>query len=78
VPKNKLVMFPTTHDISPFYLDRAISAIHELISAGNRLLLVSTPHLKCIRRICAEAMDCSANIVFRFSIGSLRDDLAAF
>ena len=71
-------MFPTTHDISPFYLESAVVTLRQLLELGNRLLIVSKPHLVCIQRICQEFEKFKSQILFRFSIGSLNEELAAF
>ena len=70
-------MFPSTHDITPFYLPQALVAVKRLINAGNRVLLVSKPHLECISRICEEFEGHKEQILFRFSIGTMEDKLAA-
>jgi DNA repair photolyase len=72
------VMFPTTHDISPFYLEPAIVTLRRLLEQGNRVLIVSKPHLVWIQRLCREFEQFKSKILFRFSIGSLDETLAAF
>ena len=72
------VMFPTTHDISPFYLEAAVATLRGLLEAGNQVLIVSKPHLVCIQRLCREFDNFKSQILFRFSIGSLDESLAAF
>src|SRR5512137_940578 len=52
--KKGTVMFPTTHDITPFYLPTAIKALKELLAAGNNVLIVSKPHLECVVEMCEE------------------------
>ena len=75
---NGRVMFPTTHDISPFYLEAAVATLRGLLEQGNHVLIVSKPHLICIQRLCREFENFKAQILFRFSIGSLDESLAAF
>jgi DNA repair photolyase len=72
------VMFPTTHDISPFYLEDAVATLRGLLELGNQVLIVSKPHLVCIQRLCREFEQFKSQILFRFSIGSLDEELAAF
>jgi DNA repair photolyase len=67
------VMFPTTHDILPENIDLCIKAIGKLLEAGHELLIVSKPHLQCIKKICAEFDDYKDRILFRFTIGSASD-----
>lgn len=62
------VMFPTAHDIVPENLDVCLTFLRNLLDAGNRVLVVSKPHLTCVRRICAEFSDERDQILFRFTI----------
>jgi hypothetical protein len=70
MPRNKRVMFPSCHDISPFYLAPAIEAIRCLLDRGNQVLVVSKPHLVCVRRLLAEFAAEKQRLLFRFTIGS--------
>jgi DNA repair photolyase len=67
------VMFPTTHDITPFYLDTAVLALKSLLEAGNKVLIVSKPNITSICEICDKFEKYKDNILFRFSIGT-RDE----
>ena len=78
VPRNKVVMFPTVHDITPVYLERAVENLHRLLEAGNQVLLVSKPRRACIERIRAEVGRHKERLLFCFSIGSLQEELASF
>lgn len=78
MPNDKRVMFPTTHDITPFYLEASVKAIRFLIARGNHVLIVSKPHLECIQRLCRELSTWRDHILFRFSIGTDDDRLRAF
>jgi DNA repair photolyase len=73
VPVDGTVMFPTTHDITPCFLDACMTMIHKQLEVGNRLLLVSKPHKECITRICTECAESKSRIMFRFTIGSTDD-----
>ena len=46
------VMFPSSHDITPTNLDACMIVLEKLLAAGNDVLIVSKPHLDCIRTIC--------------------------
>ena len=46
------VMFPSSHDITPGNLNACMTVLEKLLTAGNDVLLVSKPHLDCIRTIC--------------------------
>ncbi len=62
------VMFPTAHDIVPENLAACLQVLKNLTAAGNRVLVVSKPHLDCIRALCTELKDVKDSILFRFSI----------
>lgn len=72
------VMFPTTHDITPEHLDPCMIVIGKIVAAGNRLLIVSKPHLECIRTMCKRFRDYREHILFRFSIGAIGNDTASY
>jgi DNA repair photolyase len=63
---------------SPFYLEPAVATLRGLLEQGNQVLIVSKPHLVCIQRLCQEFEKYKSQILFRFSIGSLDESLAAF
>ena len=46
------VMFPSSHDITPTNLNACMTVLEKLLAAGNDVLIVSKPHLGCIRKIC--------------------------
>lgn len=68
--KGGTVMFPTTHDITPYYLPSAVKALRELLTKGNNVLIVSKPHLECIDVLCREFVRFKKQILFRFTIGT--------
>lgn len=72
------IMFPTTHDINPNNLSDCLIVLGRLLEAGNRVLVVSKPHLPCIETICREMAAYKQQITFRFTIGLLVDDLREF
>jgi DNA repair photolyase len=76
--RSKPIMFPTTHDILPKYLDEAILFLNNMLSVGNQVLVVSKPHLECITQICEELSGYKDQILFRFSIGSIDDKVLRF
>lgn len=67
------VMFPTEHDIHPQILDACLTVLANLLAAGNRVLVVSKPHLACVREICRVFVDRKEQLLFRFTI-TARDD----
>jgi len=66
-------MFPTSHDIDPTNLDACLTVLRAMLGAGNDVLIVSKPHLICIRRLCGELGAYKSQITFRFTIGSASD-----
>jgi len=73
-----IVMFPTTHDITPRNLSESICVLGKLLNAGNKVLLVSKPHFDCIATICEEFMQYRKRLIFRFTIGSIDDRILSF
>jgi DNA repair photolyase len=72
------VMFPTTHDIVPQFLDPCLAVMGRILDAGNRLLVVSKPHLACIEAICDRFAAERPQILFRFSIGAMDNAILAY
>lgn len=76
--KNGVIMFPTTHDISPFYLPVALDSLKKLLAAGNKVLIVSKPHFACVEAMCKELEPWKDNVLFRFTIGTNDEARAKF
>ena len=72
------VMFPTTHDITPEFLDECTTVLRKLLEAKNDVLIVSKPHVQCIKHLCNELEDFKDQILFRFTIGCMDDELLAY
>jgi DNA repair photolyase len=72
------VMFPSSHDITPGNLDACVVVIGKLLAAGNDLLIVSKPRIKCIERICREFEKFNDQILFRFTIGAMDNGILSF
>lgn len=70
-PKDGVIMLPTTTDITPFYLPTVIEQALLELKVGNKLLLVSKPHLECVQEMCNAFADYKSQILFRFTIGTL-------
>ncbi len=64
------VMIPSTHDITPHNISVVLPYIQKLLEAGNTLLIVSKPHLECVKAMCTQLSRYKDKIVFRFTIGS--------
>ena len=72
------VMFPTTHDITPEFLEPCLVVLKNLLEADNKVLVVSKPQLECIQRICQDFAAYKDHILFRFTIGAFDNALLAF
>lgn len=72
------VMFPSSHDIRPEHLQENLEFLGHILEAGNEVLIVSKPHLICIKAICKQFEKYKDKIIFRFSIGSADDTVLKF
>ena len=52
--KDGLVLFPSTHDITPYNLEASIRVLKIVLAAGNDVLIVTKPRLDIITRLCSE------------------------
>ena len=76
--RNGVVMYPSTHDITPRNLADSICVLRKLLKAGNKVLLVSKPRIGCISTICDELLEYRNRLMFRFTIGSSDDYVLNF
>jgi hypothetical protein len=71
------VMFPTAHDITIGNLEYCLETLKGLLSAGNKVLVVSKPHLSVLVTLCeglretGRLLEWRPNMLFRFTIGSM-------
>lgn len=72
------VMFPSSHDITPVHLKESIQFLRNILSPGSEVLIVSKPHLECIKAICDEFNAYKEKILFRFTIGSVNNETLRF
>jgi len=72
------VMFPSSHDIHPEHLPETLIFLEKIVKAGNKVLIVSKPHLECIKAICEKFADYKNQILFRFTIGSHDSSILKF
>jgi len=73
-----VVMFPSTHDITPEVLDPCITILSNLLTAGNEVLLVSKPHFGCISQIASKFSEFKNTLRFRFTIGAVSNDVLSY
>jgi len=72
------VMFPSSHDLTPGNIEGCLTALRCLIVVGNRMLVVSKPHLDCIKRFCEIFRPYRRRILLRFSIGACDDRILSY
>jgi DNA repair photolyase len=68
-----VVMFPTSHDITMENALEYVIVLRKMLQSGRHVLIVTKPHLRCVRFICDKTEDYKKQILFRFSLGSLDD-----
>lgn len=72
------VMFPSSHDITPANLEACLTVLGKLLDAGNDVLIVSKPRAECIERICDLFAKYRDQILFRFTIGAMNNQVLSF
>jgi len=75
--KEGRIMFPSSHDITEDNFKACYTVLEKLLEAGNEVLVVSKPHLSCIKHLCDQLQDYRNNFLFRFTITS-NDDRTLF
>lgn len=68
--KEGVIMFPTTHDITEFNVDECIRVLKLMLEANNKVLIVSKPNPKCVKKLIKELKPYKQNVMFRFTIGT--------
>ena len=76
--RNDLIMFPSSHDITPEHLQENMTFLGNILAAGNKVLIVSKPHLDCVKSMCNAFTPFKDNILFRFTIGSADSDILQY
>jgi DNA repair photolyase len=69
------IMFPTSHDLTKFNYRKAMLVLRKILEAGNNILITSKPVFGIIQRICDEFKKFKTQIQFRFTIGSVQDNI---
>lgn len=72
------VMFPSTHDILPENIYACLMVLDNLLRAGNRVLIVSKPRTAMVELMCKYLAPYKENILFRFTIGAVDNELLRF
>lgn len=74
----EVVMFPSSHDITLNNIKFTLPFLERLLVAGNQVLLVSKPSLECIKQICDQFESYKDQLLLRFTIGSVSDEVLKF
>ena len=76
--RSGIVMYPSTHDVTMLNRSESICVLGNLLDAGNRVLLVSKPNMVCIDDICRTFQGYRKQLSFRFTIGSMNQQVLDF
>lgn len=76
--KKGVRLFPSSHDITPYYLPYATDFLCKFLSVGNEIIIVSKPHFFCIESLCRSLEQYKSQIIFRFTIGTLDPTVSEF
>jgi DNA repair photolyase len=76
--RDGLIMFPSSHDITPTNFQACHTVLDKLLKAGNEVLIVSKPHFECIIKICRYFTEYKDKILFRFTITATDDEKLSF
>jgi len=72
------IMFPSTHDLFPEHLDVITAALKSWLTPASQILIVTKPRHEVVKHLCAELQKYRRQIVFRFSIGSMSNEILSF
>lgn len=76
--KPGVIMFPTAHDITPYYLEASISAIQQMMDAGRSVVIVTKAHFACVKAICDKFTNYKDRLILRVTIGSTDEETCSF
>lgn len=76
--RDGVVMFPSSHDITLFNLHAYLRVARLILEKGNSLLIVSKPRRECIWSLLSELHEYKEQILIRFTIGTVHENLSRF
>ena len=76
--RDGVVMFPSSHDITPFNLEAVTRVARLILEKGNQLLLVTKPRLECMRALLEELAPWKDQVLWRFTIGSMNSATTSY
>lgn len=74
------IMFPTSHDIVPEepFKSACMTVLEKLLKAKNEVLITTKPSFKVVREICEKFEGYKDQIIFRFTIGAIDNEILKF
>ena len=72
------IMFPTSHDITEGNYEACLTVVKNILEAGNDMLIVSKPDPVVILKLAKEIETYKDKVLFRFTIGSMSNDILKF
>jgi len=75
------LMFLSSHDITPENINDVVKVgkyLVHLLTLGYHILFVTKPILECLKILCKEFSNFKDKILFRFTIGSMDDEILKF
>lgn len=76
--RNGVIMFPSSHDITPFNVVACVRVLRMMLSSGNQVLIVTKPRLMVMLRLINDLAQFKEQILFRFTIGTMNAGDAEF
>lgn len=73
-----VVMFPSSHDITPFNVEGYIRVAKLILGKGNKLLIVTKPRWECVSRLLVELDLWRSQILLRFTIGTINGKVSEY
>lgn len=75
---NGVIMSPSSHDITTKNVELAKTVFYHILEAGNEILIVSKPDPDVIRSVADHILDFKDQIMWRFTIGTLNDNVRQY
>lgn len=72
------IMYPTAHDITPDIQHDCIVFLANMLRPGNRVLIVTKPHLSVIESLCRFLKPWQSQVLFRFTISADDDAVLSY
>lgn len=76
--KYQPVFFQSASDITPDNLEACSTVLEKLLAVGNKVLIVTKPRWSCVKTLCGQLEKYRAQVLWRFTIGSLNDHNLSF